>query len=245
MILALAALFVAGTITTITFVSAAPPEDNPGKPFDAILEKLDAIIAAIGAIDISGIGLNPTTQTQIDNIDTVVTNIEAKLDNSDFGLDAIDNTQYVPFIKRILPSIDGGFTCAPAGSSDFDTLVINNVATSGSFVVTSIVIVPVGVNEGIDTLTLSGPSVDGVSLNMVTTDRTGTVGINRGFELMGSDLAGIPGTWPLQFVSDGVGDDIRISINCDSGNTVDLNIQQIVVAGWKQADTTINVEYKE
>jgi len=34
-------------------VSAAPPADNPGKPFDAILEKFDEVLAAIAGIDLS------------------------------------------------------------------------------------------------------------------------------------------------------------------------------------------------
>ena len=71
MILIIAAALVAGTISTATFVSAAPPENNPGKPFDAILQKLDVIIATLTGTD------------------TEVTNIQEKLDDPNTGLAAI------------------------------------------------------------------------------------------------------------------------------------------------------------
>jgi len=117
MILVIAAAFVAGTISTATFVSAAPPENNPGKPFDAILEKLDEIIATITGTDaeVTNIegkldGTVPSLvtdiktetdkiqmvkddvgmiKTTVGGIDTEVTNIEAKLDNPTTGLGAI------------------------------------------------------------------------------------------------------------------------------------------------------------
>ena len=66
-----ATVFIAGSIATVTLVSAAPPENNPGKPFDAILQKLDEIIATLTGTDIE------------------VTNIEKKLDDPNTGLAAI------------------------------------------------------------------------------------------------------------------------------------------------------------
>ncbi len=66
MILVIAAAFVAGTISTATFVSAAPPENNPGKPFQAILDAIAALQLSVDGIDTSGLA----TQSSVDDIET-------------------------------------------------------------------------------------------------------------------------------------------------------------------------------
>ncbi len=77
MILAIAAAFVAGTISTATFVNAVPPEDNPGQPFQAILDAIAALQLSIDDIDIDTSGL--ATQSSVDDVQSSVDDIETDL----------------------------------------------------------------------------------------------------------------------------------------------------------------------
>ena len=77
MILVIAAAFVAGMVVSAPEIYAPPPPNNPGQPFDAILQKLDEIIAAIGSIDIDTSGL--ATQSSVDDVQSSVDDIETDL----------------------------------------------------------------------------------------------------------------------------------------------------------------------
>ena len=299
MILVIAVALVAGTISTATFVSAAPPENNPGKPFDAILQKLDEIIATLTGTDtevtnieaklddpntglaaiktaVDGIstgGIPASTQTQIDNIesdvgmikttvggiDTEVTNIEAKLDNPNFGLEeikkevtTIESNQFVPFAELIEPQEDG-FTCATAAQGfDSDQLRIGNTATSGNFVVTSILMFPTGVDEPQDIIRIASVRIrNDATTNPLfptfTQDLTGLVGPSlRAFDIMGVTLEE-NGNFPTQITTAGsaFAFDIGITIFCNVGTMTDISFVAIQVSGWKQVGDTINLTYSE
>jgi len=92
-ILAIATTFVAGMLVSAPEIYAPPPPNNPGQPFDAILQKLDQIITTISGTDteVANIEekLDGTVASKITDIDTEVGNIEAKLDSGTTGLGAI------------------------------------------------------------------------------------------------------------------------------------------------------------
>jgi len=115
MILAIAVAFVAGTISTATVVSAAPPEDNPGQPFEEITALLNQI-----PIDVSNIislltdpifGLEEIKNEiiiidqKVDGIDDKVDGIDDKVDGIDDKVDGIDDK--VDGIDDKVDGIDG------------------------------------------------------------------------------------------------------------------------------------------
>ena len=79
--------FLIGTISAAPQASAA----NPVLSFlqDTVMPKLDAILAAISGIDTTQVGLNPSTQTQIDDIQSRLGTIETQLDEIQSALSAI------------------------------------------------------------------------------------------------------------------------------------------------------------
>ncbi len=261
MILAIAATFVAGMLVSAPEIYAPPPPNNPGQPFDAILQKLDQIIATIGGTDtevtnIEG-KLDGTVASKITEIDTEVGNIEAKLDDPNFGLEeikdevtTIESNQYVPFVEVITPQEDG-FTCATAAQGfDADQLRIDNTATSGNFVVTSILMSPSGVDEVQDIISIFSVRIQNAITNplfpTLTQDLTGQVGPSlRAFDIMGVTLEE-NGNFPTQITAESAGVfDIGVTIGCNVGTMTDISFVAIQVSGWKQVGDTITLTYSE
>ena len=92
-VLTIVLAFAAGSITTGTMVSAAPPADNPGKPFDAILEKFDEVLAAIAGIDQSDL-----TMIKDDVVDIKTETDKIPMLKDDVG-DIKTETDKIPMLK--------------------------------------------------------------------------------------------------------------------------------------------------
>lgn len=158
---------------------------------------------------------------------------------------------YVPFKVQI-----GGGLCnsAPAGSAN-PQIIIDSDGTD-TFVVTS-VLVKRGFQNPVDFLFLS---LNGVAINGTFFEtRTGNLfdplfgefAVQQSADLMGTPVRrggniNTPepgGNVPHQIVADGgTVDDVKFTLFCRSDNQ-DLDIENVVVAGWKKTADTITVTY--
>jgi len=200
---------------------------------------LIAIKTAVDNIDVSGGGLPDSTQAQIDDI-------QGKVNDPNFGLEIIQNSQYVPFLSRL--GTVGAICDEPGGLGDNDQLVIDSSATSGTFIVTSVFFEPIGVNEEIDSIRIVNLVLDNVSRQIRTQELNGLPNTLDSFDLMGVKLDTGEGLFPHQMVANSNGPkDIKIVIACDAGtsSSIELEFGRIIVSGWKQADDTIMVTLEE
>jgi len=166
--------------------------------------------------------------------------INAKLDNP-----------YVPFKVQI-----GGGLCDSAPSPSSNPQIIIDSDGTDTFVVTSILIKR-GFQNPVDFLFLS---VNGVEINGTYFEtRTGNLFDPLFGEFaveQSADIMGMPvrrggsistpepgGNVPHQIVADGgTTEDVKVRLFCRSDNQ-DLNIETVVVAGWKKARDGIAVTY--
>jgi len=219
-----ATAFIVGTLTTGTLASAAPPADNPGKPFDAILEKLDEILAAIGAID-------PSAD---------VRDIKANTDN----IPMIKSNQYIPF--NALPTF-ATKVCATSGNSDTDSISISSL-NGKPFILTSLQLSFTGLSSSLADVDIrnlrvlpgggSGPSSPDLHNGVVFSS------------IMTFDVLGLPtkdniGTYPNQ-VAANAGQSVQVIFGCTAdGIDVDVRGEGTRASGWKHADDTIIVTHSE
>jgi len=189
----------------------------------------------------------------LEEIKDEVEAIEAKLDDPNFGLEeikdevtTIESNQFVPFAVLIEPQE----TCATvAQGSDSDQLRIGNTATSGNFVVTSML--PTGVDESQDIIRIASVRIRNDALTnplflTFTQDLTGLGTSLRAFDIMGVTLEE-NGNFPTQITTAGsaFAFDIGVTIFCNVGSTTDISFAAIQVSGWKQVGDTITLTYSE
>jgi len=233
--------FIAGTIISAPQASAANPVVSLIN--DQIIPKLNQIIVDIAALQT---GVSPTTETQIDNIESDVVDIKTDVGDIKTDVGTIQNNQYVPF-HQVLTS--GITTCAVAGAgTDFDTLIIDSQATSGTFTVNSIIIRPsaTSVNEIQDSIKALLLAIDGGIVGVITPDLTKTTTVTNTFDIMGTPLSVYDGFFPRHITAESAGsNDIEIRLLCNAGTTNDLEFIAIHVSGWKQAGDTISLSYLE
>jgi hypothetical protein len=163
---------------------------------------------------------------------------------------------FIPF--KVLKTELGICNSAVAGSANPEITIDNN-GTTGSFVVTSILmktVAPPGIpTTGFRFLRVNNVTIDGVRFDTGTGNLTGPTsgtGVAESFDIMGTPVirsADIQntsqpgGNFPLQIVADSAGDsDIRVRLFCRSDDQ-DLNFDSLIVSGWKLPDDTVTVTY--
>lgn len=178
------------------------------------------------------------------------TGVAAQINQVKNALQAI----VVPF-KIFDPA--GGFCDSAGPGTSVPEIVIDSDGTNASFVVTSILLrtAAPGVPEtGFQSFSINNVSIDGELFDTRTGDLVGPTdgsGVLESVDLMGTPvrrsgdktdlLSG--GNFPHQIVADSDGsDDIRIQLFCSSDDQ-DLNIDGVLVAGWKRPADTITVTY--
>jgi len=168
-----------------------------------------------------------------------------------FALNAKLDRLYVPFKVEI----PGGL-CDSAPSPSSNPQIIVDSDGMSTFVVTSILIKR-GFQNPVDFLFLS---VNGVEINGTPFDtRTGNLfdplfgefAVEQSADIMGTPVRRggslvdpePGGNVPHQIVADGgTVDDVKVRLFCRSDEQ-DLDIETVVVAGWKRARDTISVTY--
>jgi len=227
------------------------------------IDAADIAPNAVGSSEIAGFAVG-SAQLAFDAVDEEHIEVGAVssvaiLDNSVTSTDIADGTiqavdiaaavitkPYVPF-KATLPS---AATCDVAGGgADVDQVFIDGDGT-GTFIVTSIAFLPNGVNAASDLITFRGIVIDGKANNMRTVDLTGTFSSgNADFEVLGSSLILVAGTFHNQIAAQSVGiKDIILDFFCDAGTTgasITFAAGDIIISGWAQAGETITLTYDE
>jgi len=220
------------------------------------------------------IGVSATTEAQIDNIETETNKIQMVKDDVGMikttvgGIDTetdkiqmikddvgtIKNNLYIPFELTILPSAEGKICDVAGGSFDNDRLKIQNSIFTNNFVVESIFLEPIGIDQDTDLLRIISLFYNSnvwpiQSKNLV--DTTGLAITNLSFEILGLDTSDgndFPnnGRFPHQLGAKGTSTpDIQITIRCDAGTTSDISFEAITISGWKKVGDTISASYEE
>lgn len=162
-------------------------------------------------------------------------------------------TDYKPFNA----TAPGGICNTAAEASANPQIRIDSDGTD-YFVVTSILIKTGPQDQGAEGyafLSVNSISIDGTRFDAITGNITdsdvGGWGINESADLLGTPIRRTPlgadgekgGNFPHQIIADGNGpNDIAISLFCRA-DEYDLNIETILIAGWKQASDKITVTY--
>ena len=224
---------------------------------------VDNLQNQINSLEVQSIPI--ATQNQIDNIEGNVTSstfgleeiknevrfIEGNVTSSTFGLEeiktevtAIESTQYIPFSEKITPAISGEICDVQGDTLDIDSIIINSTSSSGDFIVTSLVILPQGVDESEDRINIT-LLIDEKLTNLVSIEITGTTSGSFGTEILGIDtLANL--RFPLQIAANSAGnEDIKLTLTCDASTSTDLKISTVFVSGWKKVNETISITYVE
>jgi hypothetical protein len=173
-----------------------------------------------------------------------LTDIEARLAN-------IEAAQYVPFKVQI-----GGGICntAAVGSAN-PQITIDGNAPSGTFMVTSVLVKTDDIpTTGFRFLSLNSMVLDGTRYDTKTPNLTGSSGgsgVLESFEILGAPVAltndlddhTVSASVPREIVANSAGSsDIRIELFCRT-DIENLNILNVVVAGWKRPAETVTVTY--
>jgi len=245
-LLAISVVLVAGSLAVSPIAVAdeddEDDDDDEENIFGIIIQKLDEILAAIEA------GLSSETETQIDNIESEVTNIEGKLDGTVQSLvtdiktetnkiQMIKDNQYVPFIKT---STTLG-NCASAGASQVNKFVnIDASGEDGDFIITGLLITVGGVNAGA-TMSIGQITIDQLQYTFQSADLISGFSGTPSAEVLGS-LTTQGRTMPHQFAADSSGSqDIRFNLFCTATANADLVVKQLTVSGWKKPGHTITI----
>jgi hypothetical protein len=150
-----------------------------------------------------------------------------------------------------------GGICNTAGPGSANPQIVIDSQGSEPFVVTSILI-RTGPQrfgaEGYEFLSINYVTINGTRFDTMTGNLTGAVGgsgINESADLMGTPIrrtnVGIDpekgGNFPHQIVAEGGGaNDIAVQLFCRADD-FDLNIDAVLVAGWKPPTDAITVTY--
>lgn len=201
---------------------------------------LSLVAAGILALSL----LIPTgVAAQINQVRNALEGIGAKLD-----------AVVVPF--KVV-DLAGGICDSAGPDTSVPEIIVDGEGTTGNFVVTSILLKTAapGVPEtGFQSFSINNVSIDGELFDTRTGDLVGPTdgsGVLESVDLMGTpvrrsgDKADLlpGGNFPHQIVADSDGsDDIRIQLFCSS-NDDDLNLEGVLVAGWKRPADTITVTY--
>jgi hypothetical protein len=124
-----------------------------------------------------------------------------------------------------------------------------------AFVVTSILVRTAPQNpSGYEFLSVNSVRIDGLLFDTRTQNLTAAVdgfGVHEAADLMGTPIRRSSlldddepgGNFPHQIVAEGAGpDDIEIQLFCRT-DTTDLDIETVLVSGWKAPDATITATY--
>jgi hypothetical protein len=175
--------------------------------------------------------------------------IEQKLDAIGAQLEALPI--YVPFKVQV----PGGMCDAAGGTASNPGIVIDSNG-SGPFVVTSILIKRAYQNPtDFMFLSLNGLTVDGTFFETRTGNLFdplfGEFAVEQSADILGMPVrrggliqdAKPGGNVPHEVVAEGAGtEDVRVQLFCRS-DLQDLQIETVVVAGWKRPGDTISVTY--
>jgi hypothetical protein len=179
------------------------------------------------------------------------TRITASSATSETLLAQILANLYVPFKVETL----GGICNTAAVGSANPRIIIDSSGTSGSFVVSSVLVKTSDIPAtGFQFLSLNSVTINGTLFDTSTANLTGNAGgtaVLESFDLLGAPVRRSSivadytpgGNVPHQIVADSAGfNDVDIQLFCRT-DIEDLNIQTVVVAGWKRLDETITVTY--
>jgi len=229
---------------------------------DVKLKKVVVTISINNPIGLSG------NIPLLESIETEVTNIEAKLDDSFFGLAAlksildqivalligidtetdkiqmVKDNQYVPF-KATGPA--GTVTCDTLdGGFEIHSITIENDGTSGVFLITSISVQFRGVNDAADEIIYSDVTIDGNTF-LINSQVTGTSTAPHTFEVLGVPLGfGADANFMHQIAAESSGSsDVILRVVCSAVGTENITIDTnaIQVSGWKLPSDTVTVTF--
>ena len=171
---------------------------------------------------------------------------------------AVSGVPYVPFKTQIVLTGDEAICNRVATGSSNPRIIIDNPATSGTFMVTSVIIQPDGIPlsaSGAQTISTNQAVIDGILYELRTGNLIGgTSPADRGFDIMGAPLTRTSvgstldqgGVFPHTIIADSAGvNDIDIQLFCkfDEAITDAVFISSVLVGGWKQSGDTINLNY--
>ncbi len=207
---------------------------------------LASLRTSIDDIGSSGGGIPQSTQTQIDILEIrtgLIKTETSEIQSIKNDIESLKNSQYVPFKTTLEPSFPG-FVCASAGDDDGDFFVIDNAATSGTFVVNSIIFEPLGINNAADAIRVDGVFIDGVGYTLPIPALTGTAS-RLAFEILGANQF-LPTHFPMQITAESDGpEDIKLNISCSPGISGDITFFRIQVSGWKLSNDIVELHYLE
>lgn len=216
---------------------ADPPEQNPSKPFEEILEAITNLQNEVENL--------PTYTSQFEEILESITSLQNKVDSL-----PTYTSQYVPFTETISPHADGYVCAGPGlGSPATKELTINS---DNPFIVTTIQIRTIGVDEYKDVVKVWSITVDDGYFPTGSPDLTQNGGFpiyDTAFDVLGGldkyESSLTAGKFPQQLASNGNPgvDDIIVAIACDAGDTKDLSFYTITVGGWKRQGSDVSVTF--
>jgi len=174
---------------------------------------------------------------------------------------AVSGVPYVPFKTQIVLTGDEAICNAAADGSSNPRIRIDNPATSGTFMVTSVIIQPDGIppiTSGAQFISTNEVIIDGQGYTLRSGNLIGGSSpaspVDRGFDIMGTPLTRTSvsltldhgGVFPHTIIADSAGiNDIDIQLFCrfDEAITDAVFISSVLVGGWKQLGDTINLTY--
>lgn len=170
-------------------------------------------------------------------------NIDVKTSNVQIEVNNLGSSQYVPFSTAALSSPE---VCVPEGAGrGVDNLVID---AESDFMITSVLFSTNGLRPGSENFNVLFLIVDDVLLfeksAYIQTDEGEDV---HAFDIMGMNKLVGAGKFPTTIAANGEGsEDVIIQIECThSGDDGDVEIRQVVVSGWKQAEDNVSVTYQQ
>lgn len=175
--------------------------------------------------------------SQLSQLSTKFDELEVTTDNIETEIDDIEANQYVPF-KANLTGVHTLDTLGGSIFGDEDSIFIESSSTTGDFIVTSVAVSILGIDDPGDWLKVDWIRVDfGPSFAFTDEDLTGDRIGGIGIELL-----------PCPIAASSTGDrDMEIRVESSAGSGFDLWIPDghLIVTGWKQAGDTITVTFDE
>ena len=184
----------------------------------------------------------PVGQNLLNAIFNIVTDIQTETDK----IQTIKTNQFVPFRESL--SRDKVCDSPDAGSiTSFLTIKIDNTALFSSILVTSVGVSLKNNIDASDTVQVSNYISSGGSItNALTVDLTGSnlIASRPSFELLGQPLVnGINSPTQIGGATQGA-NDITFTLACNAGTSGnDVEIDFVIVSGWKPARTAVNIDY--
>ncbi|MEL6216810.1 MAG: hypothetical protein AAFQ99_14180, partial [Pseudomonadota bacterium] len=173
----------------------------------------------------------------------------------ELALQAIGSERYVPYKVQI----NGGICNTAAFGSSNPVITIDSDGSEGTFSITSVsartngIPIDPALRISLNDIRLDGTNFD-FPTNSLINDAFGGTAIDESFNILGADLRAnstsdpadylaSAGRVPHELVADSIGsNDVQFVLFCRS-DVVDLQLDRIVVTGWKKASDTVTVTY--